>query len=715
LVLLTPISARADQGIRPPIPDDPEELADAPAEIVVLEPSAESDYSSTIVATRSRQAIVEDHRAVSVIDGETFREMAPRSTSAALHLLPGVSVQRTNHAGGSPFIRGRTGQQTLILIDGFRLNTSIMRSGPNQYLNTIDPAVVGRVEVLRGAGAVLYGSDAIGGVVNIISRAPIGGRPSLGLQARGATAEQSLGARGELDAGVAGARVLAGVSMRSFGDLRGAGPLALTPTPVYEGDTQLFTGYDEVAFDAKASYSIGRRGQVTAAFFAFRQLDAPRTDKCTPDPLDCRVFEEQYYDLGYVRYRGAVAGLEDVEVGAAVARTHEQRARTRVERDLTARERDRVLTFALTGRASAPKYERGDSALRISFGGEVYFDKLASEATNVMMSTGERTALARGKYLDGSSYLSAAGFAFAEAIVDRSLSVTGGARLNAIRGQVARDPESSTPGFTLTELVPVFGIGVRVALTEHLALVGNANQSFRAPNLDDLTARSSEGPGFQLPNTSLGPERGVGLDAGVQVRHRRGLFEAFAFQSFVDDSIERVATSCPTELQAQCGDADNVYRLTNAESSVASGIEVGALIVLPEALTVRGSLTWTRVSTLLDDAPPQPGSKVPPLSGEVGVRMDFGKERYFIEGVAHFATRQDRLSPSDRTDRRIPVGGTPGYGILDLRGGARIGSRLRALLTLENLTNSPYRVHGSGVDGAGFGAILTIQGNTAAL
>lgn len=84
----------------------------------------------------------------------------------------GVLMQSTAKGQASPYIRGLTGQQVLILVDGVRLNNSIFRSGPNQYFNTIDPGMVDHIEVVRGQGSVLWGSDAIGGVINIVTRGP---------------------------------------------------------------------------------------------------------------------------------------------------------------------------------------------------------------------------------------------------------------------------------------------------------------------------------------------------------------------------------------------------------------------------------------------------------------------------------------------------------------------------------------------------------------
>ncbi len=694
LVAVAPWVARAE----PQVP-----VTDEEGEVIV------------VVDTRSRGAIVKDHRAVSVVERADLEDEAPRTTPEALALAPGVSVQKTNHAGGSPFLRGVTGQQTLLMIDGFRLNTSIMRSGPNQYFNTIDAGVVDRIEVLRGAGSVLYGSDAIGGVINVATRNPAGRGHRATVLGRTATAEQSAGGRVEYD-GVAGdAAWLVGVGGRSFGNVSSGGPPALAEVPLYDGDEQLFTEYDEVSGDAKVRVPVGA-GTVTAAALAFRQYDAPRTDKCTSiDPIECRFFDEQFYDLGYLRYAADHGPVRELDVGLAFARTHERRSRHRGDRDLILRERDRVLTVGLTARASTPTWRFADAgAFRVSYGSDLYVDSLASDASDETMSSGAITERARGKYLDGSTYLSAAAFGFGELVLDDTTSVTFGARANAVRAGVAADPEGMTDAFSQWQTLPVVSGSVRVRLAPSVFVVAGAEQGFRAPNLDDLTAISSEGPGFQIANPDLSAESSLTLETGVQVRHRRVWVNAFTYATFIEDFIGRTATECPAGLADRCGESDNVFTLVNADAAAIRGAEVAARAQLPLGMRVFGSVTWTEGEKRPDDLPAaEPGaplSKMPPVHGVVGIRVDVDRRKYFAELVGRWALGQDRLSAADIADPRIPPGGTPGYGVLDLRAGARVSRNLRATLAVENLFDDRYRVHGSGVDGAGFGVVIGLAG-----
>jgi hemoglobin/transferrin/lactoferrin receptor protein len=110
---------------------------------------------------------------ISLLDKKEMDHFSKRSTPEMLMNTNGVFVQKTNHGGGSPFIRGLTGNQTLLLFDGIRLNNSIYRYGPNQYLNTVDVFTIDRMEVARGTGSVQYGSDALGGALQIFSVEPL--------------------------------------------------------------------------------------------------------------------------------------------------------------------------------------------------------------------------------------------------------------------------------------------------------------------------------------------------------------------------------------------------------------------------------------------------------------------------------------------------------------------------------------------------------------
>uniref|UniRef100_UPI003593D9F4 carboxypeptidase-like regulatory domain-containing protein n=1 Tax=Persicitalea sp. TaxID=3100273 RepID=UPI003593D9F4 len=109
-----------------------------PASIEVLLQPALIQLNDQVVVTAQRYETLAFERpeAVTVISQRDLAQSALRSTPEVLSGQTGVFLQKTNHGGGSPFVRGLTGQQTLLLVDGIRLNNATFRSGPNQYLNT---------------------------------------------------------------------------------------------------------------------------------------------------------------------------------------------------------------------------------------------------------------------------------------------------------------------------------------------------------------------------------------------------------------------------------------------------------------------------------------------------------------------------------------------------------------------------------------------------
>ncbi|MFM1871626.1 MAG: hypothetical protein RL398_1048, partial [Planctomycetota bacterium] len=230
-----------------------------------------------VTASRTEQDPFDAPRSVDVLTRQDLDRLSPRSLPQALREIPGVLVQETAPGQGSPFIRGFTGYSNLLLIDGIRLNNSTFRSGPNQYWSTIDPLSLERIEVLRGPNSTLYGSDAVGGTVQVITKSPTaygerGWDAGGSLYGRYASAENSVTGRLELEVGQGyadGGRTgfLVGGSARNLGDLEGGDATGI----------QRETGYGETAADFKVEHWFDESSRLVLLHQRMSQDAVPRT------------------------------------------------------------------------------------------------------------------------------------------------------------------------------------------------------------------------------------------------------------------------------------------------------------------------------------------------------------------------------------------------------------------------------------------------------
>ena len=179
----------------------------------------------------------------------------PRSTPEALRWEPGVYVQQTAAAQGSAYVRGRTGQQTVLLFDGVRLNNATWRQGPNQYFFTIDPRTLAAIDVIRGSASTRWGADAIGGVLDAIPRDPDPTRAiAPRLEARWGSADHELGGRAESTVALwPGARALLGLGYRDVSLLESLFQLMGPLIGLYR-----LTGQEQPRLGAGLPYSVPR-------------------------------------------------------------------------------------------------------------------------------------------------------------------------------------------------------------------------------------------------------------------------------------------------------------------------------------------------------------------------------------------------------------------------------------------------------------------------
>lgn len=687
---------------RPAVAADAE-VATAPGSVVLDE--------VVITATRTAKPGFDAPATVSVVSEEEIASRRlPRTLPDALAEVPGVMVQKTSRGQGSPYLRGFTGFRTLLLIDGIRLNNAVFRDGPNQYANTIDPLTIGQMEVVKGGGSVLYGSDAVGGTVNMLTRSytPRPGRTfAPRLYGRYASAEDSVVARGELGGSRGPLRWLAGVSWKDFGDVRGGREIGLMP----------HTGYDEHDGDVKLELALAGDATLTLAHQQVAVEDAWRTHKT--------VFAKSWHgtDVGNDKVRSldqdrrlTYLQLRDRDVAPAIDRLtvslswqvqKEQQTRVKSSDELRRSGFD-VGSFGL--------WLQGESDTPLgywSYGASWYRDNVDSFEQRFNPDGSLKSIKIQGNVADDSTYDLAGLFVQDDLPLGERLDLIVGGRYTYARADAGRFADPLTgEAASLTDRWDDLSGSARLlfAATDAVHLYAGVSQAFRAPNLSDLTSSIDTRSGEQeIAATDLDPEQYITSEVGVKLRRGALAAEASYYYTTIDGMIIRA----PTGRLDPDGDTE-VTKLNSGDGFV-HGIEVAARYRLTPTLTGYGDVSWVEgeVDTFATaDSPKsrEPLSRLAPATGHLGLRWEPEQGRGWLEGVVTVAAEADRLSSRDRADtQRIPPGGTPGYAIVTLRGGVRLRDDLTLTAAVENLLDEDYRIHGSGENEPGTNVILALD------
>lgn len=722
---------------------------------------ADPPYKSTVAGNREDPEELAEERATTVVTRAEMDKRLPRSAPDALRYEPGVFVQQTAHGQGSAFIRGLTGQQTLMMFDGIRLNNSTYRQGPNQYFFTLDARTIRSIEVERGGGSTRWGSDALGGVIDAHPIDPSLGTDPLTVDprafARMTTADNEYGGRAQLE--LRGGReggfrwgLLGGVGARSAGLING--PPVLNPDPAtsagllpwvprYQGydptksiqdqlpnlRVQLGTGFQEITGDGRLVLQFTPDHRVTLAAYAYREFNSPRTDQCPPPQAQasqCTTYEEQFRTLVYGAWNAHLGRAADqLRVTFSWQQQHEKRRLDLTTANAVFRGIDDVDTFGFTARAETDELRpAGWLGLSAAYGLDTYFDSVHSRLSvyyTDLPQLGERPQT-RGQYLDGGNYLYGGAFGDLKADLGSRFTLRGGARLSWIAASAPGDPQSGSAEVHRA-WVPVVGhAGVEFKPWRPLRLFVNYDNSYRAPNLDDMTSRQQTGPGFQFENPALEPEHANTFELGARLRTPWVWADAWLFESLIDNAIIKVSklgSECPP-MTDQCNSSWSRFQLQNSPTpSELRGAEGAVKVFIPYHFSVRATISYVwsegpRVGMLAKGVfgvvlgERVPLSRTPPLNGTV--ELAWAHPGGFTAGASlQWADAQTHLSIADYSDGRIPKYGTPGYAVVHLRAAYRLRRNFLVSAVLENLFDSPYRFHGSSVNGAGRGLMVQLE------
>lgn len=614
---------------------------------------------------------------ISILNSKSLSLNSQRNTPELLNEAPGVFIQKTNHGGGSAFLRGLTGNQVLYLIDGIRINNAITRYGPNQYLNTIDRFSLERMEVVRGSGSVLFGSDAIGGVINMLSINPeikqqkaFSGKISSRIGSN--HLEESL--NGRISYKNKESWLTSGITTRSFGDLIGGKNTKL----------QHPSGYDEFCYDIKTNIQMNKRHTVQGLLQHVHQKDVPVYHKYILENFALNKMDPQKRSLAYLSYTYNSEGgfIQNIKFTPNFQQVLESRWSKKNNSNLTTIENDTVEIFGVLTELNTFK-KIGGWKWTGSHGFDLYHDKVNSN--RIQMSDNNAPISKRGLYPDDATQLSYAFFTNHH-IEKNKFQVTLGNRIQFLSLQI---PIEKGRIINIQPKAWVGNLYVSQALLPKLKLIYGLNTGFRAPNIDDLGSLGIVDFRYEIPNYELRPEKSAQIQIGYKWNGPKFNWETYTYYNRLKDIVVR------NKKGNDIIDGYPVYIKENAENGYIMGVETNFQYILGKSLQMSGSLTYTYGQ---NTSKKEPFRRIPPLFGYVN--LQYQKEKYWARLFFQLAGKQQRLAAGDISDNRIGPLGTPGWSVINLSNGFNF-KKIDINITLQNVLDKDYKFHGSGINSVG--------------
>jgi len=640
-------------------------------------------YNEVVIsANRFNSEVMKTSGATETLGDIEIKQFQLRTLPEALMLNSAVFVQKTNHGGGSPFLRGLTGNQTLLMIDGIRLSNSTTRYGPNQYLNTIDVLGIENVEVLRGSGSVQYGSDALGGTVQVFSHdVPFCEKTSVDgiLLSRVASQNMEKTLHSHIDMSSKRIAFTGGLSWRDFGDIHG-------------GDTtgrQNPTGYQEIDFNLKGKFMLEEKSILTLSYQNVNQSDVPVYHKIELEDYNLYQMEPQSRQLAYAKLNQTLnAGIfQSFSLVSSLQFTEEVRQSQKSGSNSIRLENDKVRILSL----SADFLTAKTNLWQANTGFDIYHDLVKSSRTDKDTSTNTEQ-YKRGLYPDGSTMASFAIFTI-HSFDMANWNFSAGARYNWF---IIHVDDENLGAVKLTPSALVGNLGIMRKLNPVSNLFLSLNTGFRAPNIDDLGTLGIVDYRYEIPNYNLQPEKSFQYQLGYKINNRKIKAEFFLYRNELYNLIVR------NRVGTDSIESYPVYQKENNERSYIQGVESLFQYSMHHNWNLSANICYTYGQNISRN---EPVRRIPPLFGRLGV--DYSKKNLWLNLEWQSANKQDRLAQGDIDDNRIPDGGTPGWNVINFNSSYSF-KFFKIDLSLKNLFNADYRMHGSGINGYGRSLFLTL-------
>ncbi len=679
------------------------------------------------------------------IDAKNIQFTNPQTSADLLENSGRVYIQKSQLGGGSPIIRGFSTNRLLLTVDGVRMNNAIFRGGNLQNVISIDPFSIQNTEVTLGSGSVIYGSDAIGGVMSFYTKKPkLSYTDSLMFSGntvvRYASASNERTGHFDFNLGYKKWAFISSGTYTNFDDLRmgNHGPddylrpeFALATA---NGDViiqnndplvQKFSGYNQVNLMQKAHYEPYEDLSFDLGLHYTTTSDIPRYDRLNRYRNGLlRSAEWNYGPQQWFMSNLQVTKLSSKsnlynKIKATIA--YQNFKESRIDRDYQSSVRHSREEAVDAYSFNLDLEKRVSTKTQFFYGAEYVYNKVRSTGKEVDLSNNTQVSSV-SRYPNGSSWQSAAVYSSIKYKPNRKFVFQSGLRFNYVTSEA-----------DFTENNAYLNLPFESAKNESEALTGtagiswspnstiqwklNASSAFRAPNIDDVGKVFDSEPGsVVVPNNDLRPEYAYGGELGLKLNfHDKLILDMSTYYTYLDNAVVRrdYSLNGATEIIYD-GGLSNVQAMQNASKAWIYGFEVGLKMPITKQLDVTSQYSIIG-GTEEAGAIEAPIRHVAPSFGNTHVlwtakdlKLDFFAN--YNGGLAF-----NQLAPSEiekgymyaLDENGKPY--SPSWYTLNFRAQYQINTSITIITSLENITDQRYKTYSSGIAAAGRNFILTLK------
>lgn len=682
---------------------------------------------------------------IMVITKDEIQAQSQQTTADLLQSSGKILVQKSQMGGGSPIIRGFEANKVLMVVDGVRMNNAIYRGGHLQNVISVDQTSLERLEVVYGPGSVIYGSDALGGVVHFYTQKPLlnNGNDKIFVKtkafARYATANQEKTGHVQLNLGWAKIASLTSFTYSDFGDLlqgrqRSSSIGTLGQRDFYaqvvngkdsmmrntKNALQKGTGYNQWDFMQKILIKTSPTWEHILNFQYSSSTDVPRYDRLTEIDSKTGLLKhaQWYYGpqtrnlLSYHLNLSRKTKWFDV-AKAVVARQHiiESRHNRSFGKSSLAHRTENVWVYSINLDLAK---QLGKNEIR--YGAELSHNSVASTAYSENIKTGVQTPLDTRYPGKGSTMTSAALYISNAYEMNPKWIFTQGVRYSRVHLDAAFDNSFFPFPFTKVSqksgaLNGQLGLIFMPEKTWRFAVLGSSG--FRAPNVDDLSKVFESTAGKVIvPNPDLKPEYVYNVEATInKTMFKDFAFEVNGFYSWFRDVIVASNAKFNGKDSIQYnGSMSQVITHMNKDKAFVYGGSVAFKGKIGKWIGLNSSVNYTHGRVHVAGQL-RPLDHIPPVYGKSGLQINIKRfESEFFVLYNGWKRIKDYSTSGEDNQIYATKDGMPSWYTLNVRTSYKFSKNVQLQIALENILDRNYRVFASGISAAGRNFMVTLRG-----